>query len=143
MRLPVFRMALAFLLAGACTSARAQQTLIYDDDCSQDVDCVATLPIRACARGPGEVHILAMIADSANPLTAPVLRLFANYAGHRDLIIGANQTAEPDNPNCVKTSAARACGPTRWSSASIRRHSLEIPGLRNDLPPSTRVATRP
>ncbi len=117
MRLPVFRMALAFLLAGACTSARAQQTLIYDDDCSQDVDCVATLPIVHALADRGEVRILAMIADSANPLTAPVLRLFANYAGHRDLIIGANQTAEPDNPNCIKNK----CSESVWADALVKR----------------------
>jgi hypothetical protein len=109
--------AIFLVLAVACVSAHAQQALIYDDDCSQDVDCVATLPILHALADRGEVRILAMVADSANPLTAPVLRLFANYAGHPGLAIGANQTAQPDNPNCVKWK----CNESVWATGLVQR----------------------
>jgi hypothetical protein len=82
--------------------AMAQQRLIYDDDCSQDVDCVATLPILHALEDRGEIKILAMMADSANPTTAPVMRLFAEYAGHKGMVIGANQTDMPDSELCKK-----------------------------------------
>ena len=107
--------ALMLLLSIPC--CHAQQALIYDDDCSQDVDCVATLPIVHTLEDRGEIRILAMVADSANPLTAPVLRLFANDAGRPKLAIGANQTALPDNLNCAKWK----CNESVWTAGLVAR----------------------
>ena len=97
--------------------AWAQQRIIYDDDCSNDVDCVATLPILYQFADRGEIRILAMVADSANPLSAPVLRIFANYAGHPQTPIGANLTDEPANALCVKN----RCNQSKWTEELVQR----------------------
>jgi hypothetical protein len=98
-------------------SLPAQQRLIYDDDCSQDVDCVATLPILHSLADRGEIRVLAMVADSANPFSAPTLRLFANYAGHPQMPIGANQSNEPSNALCVK----EGCNESPWTGKLVAR----------------------
>ncbi len=105
---------LLFVLA---VPALAQQRLIYDDDCSQDVDCVATLPILHALEDRGEIKILAMMADSANPATAPVMRLFADYAGHKGMVIGANQTDMPDSQLCKKND----CNAGVWGDKLVER----------------------
>lgn len=106
------------LLFGSLAAAMtAQQWIIYDDDCSQDVDCVATLPIVHALEDRGEVRIVAMMADSANPTTAPVMRLFADYAGHNGMEIGANQTDMPDNELCRKNN----CNVGVWGEKLVER----------------------
>ena len=107
---------LSFLLLFSAP-ASAQQQLIYDDDCSQDVDCVATLPILHALADRGEIKILAMVASSANPLSAPTLKLFANYAGHPRTPIGANQGNEPSSALCKKD----ACNESKWTEKLIAR----------------------
>jgi len=99
------------------TLARAQQSIIYDDDCSQDVDCVATLPIVYALEDHGEIKILAAVADSANPLTAPVMKIFANYSGHPETPIGANQTDDPATALCVKNK----CNVSDWTAGLVAR----------------------
>src|ERR1035437_3470311 len=98
MRSFVFRLALIVLLATGCgcvLPAAAQQRIIYDDDCSQDNDCVATLPILYQLASRGEIEILAMVAYSANPYSASVFRVFAKQAGRPQMPIGANQSNDP------------------------------------------------
>jgi len=95
----------------------AQQRMIYDDDCSNDVDCVATLPILYQLADRGEVRILAMVADSANPLSAPVLKLFAKYGGHPETPIGANLTSDPATALCVKNQ----CNESKWTEGLVSR----------------------
>jgi len=97
--------------------ACAQQRIVYDDDCSNDVDCVATLPILHQLADRGEIRILAMVADSANPLSAPVLSLFAKYGGHPQTPIGANLTGEPANALCVKN----RCNQSKWTAGLVQR----------------------
>jgi hypothetical protein len=97
--------------------ALAQQRLIYDDDCSQDVDCVATLPIIHALADRGEIKILAMMADSANPLTAPVLKIFAKVAGRRKMPIGANQSDDPATELCRKN----GCNASVWAVKLVAR----------------------
>ena len=97
--------------------AFAQQRLIYDDDCSQDVDCVATLPIVHALADRGEIKILAMMADSADPFTAPVLKVFAKYGGHPKMLIGANQSDEPSTELCAKN----ACNGSVWAEKLVAR----------------------
>jgi hypothetical protein len=111
----VFVFSFCLLVLGV--PALAQQRLIYDDDCSQDVDCVATLPILHALEDRGEIKILAMIAGSANPTTAPVMRLFADYAGHRGMVIGANQTDRPDSELCKKNN----CNVGGWGEKLVER----------------------
>jgi Inosine-uridine preferring nucleoside hydrolase len=108
--------ALCFLLLFR-TPVSAQQRLIYDDDCSQDVDCVATLPILHAFADRGEIKILAMVANSANPLSAPTLKLFANYAGHPQMPVGANQGNDPSNALCRKN----ACNESQWTEKLVAR----------------------
>ncbi|HEX9201768.1 MAG TPA: hypothetical protein VF865_19580 [Acidobacteriaceae bacterium] len=120
MRLWVGSLALAALLAlSSLQNASAQQRLIYDDDCSQDVDCVATLPILYKLADRGEIEILAMVADSANPLSAPVMKIFANAGGHAQTPIGANQTDEPSTALC----AADKCNQSDWAEKLVHRFS--------------------
>jgi hypothetical protein len=95
----------------------AQQRLIYDDDCSQDVDCVATLPILHALADRGEIRILAMMADSADPLTAPVMKVFAEYGGHPKMLIGANQSDDPATDLCAKN----ACNGSVWAEKLVAR----------------------
>jgi hypothetical protein len=83
------------------TIARAQTPLIFDDDCSQDVDCAATMPILFTLEDRGDIKILAALADSANPLSAPVMKLFANYMHHPATSVGANLTNLPDTAQSV------------------------------------------
>jgi hypothetical protein len=105
------------VLLGVVGTAAAQQRLIYDDDCSQDVDCVATLPIVHALEDRGEIKIRALVADSANPMTAPVMRLFANYAGHKEMVIGANQSDDPATALCSKN----ACNTGVWADKLVER----------------------
>jgi hypothetical protein len=108
------------LLFGVSASAQqqpAQQRLIYDDDCSQDVDCVATLPILHALEDRGEIRILAMVADSANPLSAPVMRVFARYGDHPKMPIGANQSDDPATALCKKN----ACNESVWTTKLVAR----------------------
>jgi len=111
-----FVLVLSFVLSLA-TASYAQQRIIYDDDCSQDVDCVATLPILYALEDRGEINILAMVADSANPQTAPVMKIFANYAGHPKTIIGANQSSEPASELCLKN----MCNFSDWTTGLVAR----------------------
>lgn len=112
--LPLCCFAIAAII-GPC--AWAQQRIILDDDCSSDVDCVATLPILFQLEGRGEIRILAMISDSANPLSASVLRIFAKYEGHPETPIGANQSDDPGTPFCAKT----GCSDSPWVDKLVGR----------------------
>src|ERR1035441_10763175 len=96
MRSYICGLTLLMLLAPGCVlPAVAQQRIIYDDDCSQDNDCVATLPILYQLANRGEIEILAMVADSANPYSAPVFRVFAVQAARPQMPIRANQSNDP------------------------------------------------
>lgn len=97
--------------------AAGQQRVIYDDDCSQDNDCAATLPILFQLAGRGEIQILAMVADSANPLSAPVFRVFARQAGQSGMPIGANQKNDPATPLCT----LGKCNESDWTEKLIAR----------------------
>jgi hypothetical protein len=111
-------LALTMLICGmGAHGAAAQQRMIYDDDCSQDVDCVVTLPILHRLADRGEVQILAMVADSANPLTAPVFHLFAQRAGHEGIAIGANPGKQPANALCEKNK----CNDSDWTEKLVAR----------------------
>src|SRR5258708_2321980 len=112
------RLAAALLLVLPLRAhSAAPQRMIYDDDCSQDNDCVATLPILYQLAARGEVEILAMVADSANPLSAPVFRVFAKQAGHPEMPIGANQSDDPSTPLC----AEGKCNESDWTDKLIAR----------------------
>jgi hypothetical protein len=105
----------SFLLFGSFT--KAQQPIIYDDDCSQDVDCVSTLPILYALEDRGDIKILAMVANSANPLSAPVMKVFANYGGHPQTVISANQSDDPSTTLCSK----EKCNESDWTAGLIAR----------------------
>jgi len=106
---------LLVFVSGASSAQR--QRLIYDDDCSMDVDCVATLPILHALEDRGEVKILAMVADSADPFSAPVMRLFAKYGGHPKTLIGANQSDDPASALCKKNT----CNESVWAEKLVAR----------------------
>jgi len=107
----------ALLVPALAGNAASPQRLIYDDDCSNDVDCVATLPILHKLADRGEINILAMVADSANPLTAPVMKIFARQGGHAQLPIGANQTDDPATRLCLKNE----CNGSVWTTGLVGR----------------------
>jgi hypothetical protein len=114
----VSRLALIVLLATGCVlPATAQQRIIYDDDCSQDNDCVATLPILYRLADRGEIEILAMVADSANPYSAPVFHVFADQAGRPQMPIGANQSNDPATALCAEDK----CNASDWTQQLVAR----------------------
>lgn len=118
MRLRTSLLALLLLLGSWwARPASAQQRIIYDDDCAQDNDCVATLPILYQLAARGEIQILAMVADSANPFSAPVLHVFAKQAGHPEIPIGANQSDDPATTLC----AANKCNASDWTEQLVKR----------------------
>ena len=124
MRSFVRRLALIVLLATGCgcvLPAAAQQRIIYDDDCSQDNDCVVTLPILYRLADRGEIEILAMVADSANPYSAPVFRVFAKQAVHPEMPIGANQSHDPATALC----AENKCNASDWTAQLVERFDPE------------------
>ncbi len=108
---------LALLLLLLRIEAHAQQAMIFDDDCSQDVDCVNTLPILYALEDRHEIRLLAMVADSANPLSAPVLKLFAVHAGHGETPVGANQAVDPATATCRK----EHCNESVWAEKLVAR----------------------
>jgi hypothetical protein len=111
-------LALSLLLSSVCWAQHGpNQAMIYDDDCSQDVDCVATLPILYQLADRGEIQVLAMIADSANPLTAPVMSIFAKQGGHPQTPIGANQSNDPTSALCAKNN----CNTSKWTADLVER----------------------
>lgn len=110
-------MSLSLLAPLAAQQAVAQQRVIYDDDCSSDVDCVLTLPILFQLEDRDEIKILAMVTDSANPTSAPVLRIFAKYGGHAETPIGANQSDDPATPFC----ATKGCSASPWAGPLVGR----------------------
>ncbi|MEO6923106.1 MAG: hypothetical protein ABI142_04720 [Bryocella sp.] len=97
--------------------AQAQHSVILDDDCSNDVDCVLTMPILFEMQHRGDVKVLAVMADSANPLTAPVFRIFAKQAGYPEMPIGANQTNEPSTALSVSNKSNESL----WTKGLIAR----------------------
>lgn len=113
---PAVLLILCGLTSGAVKAA-AQQRIIYDDDCSQDVDCVATLPMLFQLEAQGKIQIMAMMADSANPESAAVMRLFARAAGRDEVPIGANQGGEPSMASC----AQQKCNESKWTSKLVER----------------------
>lgn len=114
---------IGWLVAGVVAAAMwaqssiAQQRIIYDDDCSQDVDCVATLPILFQLEQRGEIQVLGMVADSTDPYSAPVFRAFARRAGRSEVPIGANQTQEPSTALC----AQEKCNESGWAEKLVGR----------------------
>ncbi len=131
-------MRMLLVLLVLTVGARAQQAVIYDDDCSQDVDCVNTLPILHTMAARGEIRLLAMVADSANPLTAPVMSVFAREAGHGAMPIGANQTKEPASATCAK----ERCNESVWAEKLVARFGAGAPGTRAGYPDCVTVYRR-
>jgi hypothetical protein len=58
-----------------------------------------------------------MVADSADPLTAPVMRVFATYARHSKTLIGANQSDNPATALCAKNQ----CNESVWAEKLVAR----------------------
>ena len=124
---------LLLVLSALAARLPGQQPVIYDDDCSQDVDCVNTLPILWQLADRGEIKILAMVADSANPLTAPTFKLFAKAAHHGDIPIGANLSNDPANDLCAR----ERCNQSPWTGPLVARFN---PGdNRTHYPPCART----
>lgn len=123
------------LLCHLCLTAQ-QQRLIYDDDCSLDVDCVATLPILHALADRREIRILAMVADSADPFSAPVMRVFATYAGHPKTLIGANQSENPATVLCAKNT----CNESVWAEKLVAR--FDAGDTRSKFPDCAEVYRR-
>src|ERR1035438_8405662 len=118
MRSCIYGLTLLMLLAPGCVlPTSAQQRIIYDDDCSQDNDCVATLPILYRLADRGDIEILAMVADSANPYSAPVFHVFAVQAGRPQMPIGANQSNDPATALCVEGK----CNASDWTQQLVAR----------------------
>lgn len=75
-------------------TAQTTQTpvnIIYDDDCTSDVDCVYTLSALHHWIDQGYVNVLAYMANSQNTGAAPIFKIFNTYWGHStpNSLIGA------------------------------------------------------
>jgi len=75
-------------LAVAPRESRAPISLIWDDDCGSDLDCVYSLEALHRQIDRKIVSVRALILDSPNPFGAPVLRAW-NELWHHSLPIGA------------------------------------------------------
>ena len=108
---------LAILCLSVASVSHAQQSVILDDDCSNDVDCVVTMPVLFEMQHRGDLRVLAVMADSANPLSAPVFKIFAKQAGYGETPIGANQTNEPS----TALSRSNGANASVWTQGLVAR----------------------
>jgi len=116
-------MAMKIVLLFLALSASAlfgQEHVLYDDDCTNDNDCPVNFATLHKLADAHEITILATIADSANPLAAPAMKIFNTYYGRPDLPIGANQTTVPDNPLCTKN----RCNESTWLPSLVSHFDL-------------------
>jgi hypothetical protein len=93
-----------FLCSGI---ALAQVNVIYDDDCTDDVDCGVNFATLHKLADQGELRILAMIANSGNPLTAPAMKIYNNYYGRPAIPIGTL-------PAAMKCAHDATCNKSVW-----------------------------
>jgi hypothetical protein len=100
--------------------AVGQVHVLYDDDCTNDNDCPVNFATLHKLADAGEITILATVADSANPLSAPAMKVFNTYYGRPGIVVGANQTAAPDNPLCVKNE----CNKSTWLGGVVSHFDL-------------------
>jgi hypothetical protein len=115
--LPVLVLFGSVLLGSA---ASGQTRILYDDDCTSDNDCPVNFATLHKLADAGEIAILATVADSANPLAAPAMKVFNTYYGRPGIPIGANRTAGPDNPLCLKNK----CNDSSWLGGLISHFDL-------------------
>jgi len=111
---------LVLFLVLASSAALAQTRVLYDDDCTNDNDCPVNFATLHKLADAGEITILATVADSAHPLAAPAMKVFNTYYGRPGIPVGANQTAAPDNPLCVKNQ----CNQSTWLGGLISHFDL-------------------
>ncbi len=95
--------------------ASAQVNVIFDDDCTSDVDCASTFATLHKLADRGEVTILATMANSANTLAAPAMKVFNTYYGRGSVAVGANQTSNPSSSYCT----TNTCNTSAWLSGLI------------------------
>jgi hypothetical protein len=79
----------AVMQSVAVQSNATPVNLIYDDDCTDDPDCIYTLSALHHWIDAGDVKVLAFIADSGSTYSAPIFKVFENYTGHTGIPIGA------------------------------------------------------
>jgi len=111
---------LLLLLVLVSIPAFGQVHVLYDDDCTNDNDCPVNFATLHKLADAGEIKILATVADSANPLAAPAMKVFNTYYGRAGIPVGANQTAGPDNPLCVKN----LCNQSTWLGGVVSHFDL-------------------
>lgn len=111
---------LLLLLALLSPAAFGQTRVLYDDDCTSDNDCPVNFATLHKLADAHEITILATIEDGANPLAAPAMKVFNTFYGRPGIPIGANQTATPDNPLCVKNK----CNQSTWLGGLISHFDL-------------------
>jgi len=107
---------IAGLAMGLTGSAMAKQShkmpksapvkVIWDDDCSDDPDCNFAIPAMHKWIEAGKVEVLAFIANSSNPYSAPVFKIYETYYHHTNIPIGAYQGSD----NSAKSTSAWAKG---------------------------------
>lgn len=97
-------------LLSICTFARAQQPIVWLDDCSIDSDCGPTMATLNKLEDRQAIHTLAVIADSANNFSAPIMHLMNTYY-HHAIPVGANQTSSP--------SCSNSCNTSTWASTVV------------------------
>jgi hypothetical protein len=88
---------LTLILACLAGAAFAQVNVIYDDDCGADPDCGTNLATLHKLADFGEIRILATMANSANPLSAPAMKVYNTYYGRPSTPVGAYQGSTPNS----------------------------------------------
>ena len=97
--------AILFWPSEAAASGAVRVSVIWDDDCGSDLDCIYSLTALHRLMASGDVKVLAFILDSPNPYGAPVVRAWNNLWGH-SVPIGA-----------YRGSVGEAGADSRWSRA--------------------------
>ena len=70
---------LLLLLLLAAVAAPAQVRVIYDDDCTDDVDCGVNFATLHQLADRHEITLLATMANSGNALAAPAMKVYNTY----------------------------------------------------------------
>jgi hypothetical protein len=66
-----------------------KRNIIWDDDCARDSDCAFSEDAIHHWIDTGNANVLAFIANSSNPYSAPIHNIWETYYGHTSIPIGA------------------------------------------------------
>ena len=117
---------IVFLIAGLWwidqAPPRLVPNIIYDDDCSYDVDCVLTLTTLHRWIDTGQVRVRAMVADAPNTGSAPVMRIWNVFFGHGAIPVGTYKG--------TNGTAGAGTGASTWTASEVSTFATGDSGAR-------------